>query len=398
NNWISIFGGSAWQWDTRRCQYYLHNFLASQPDLNFHNPAVQDAILQTVQFWLDLGVDGFRLDTANYYFHDKLLRDNPARVLKPGETDKGANPYGWQQHRYCKSQPENLGFLARLRQLLNQYPGTTTVGEIGDDDGVTRMAEYTRGTDRLHMAYSFDLLGTDQNADHFRKVVGQFEAQAADGWPSWALSNHDVARLATRWGGAQPDPRMLKAVATVQMTLRGSPCMYQGDELGLTEAVLRFEDLQDPAGIAMWPKLPGRDGCRTPMPWDARAVNAAFSSGKPWLPVDPAHLAKAVSVQEASSDSLLHFYRQLLRWRKLHPVLIHGTLRLHAGNVQVFAFERQHEGTTLLCVFNLSASVASWDLPEGTAPVALDGQVLTGAQRDGTVLTLQPWAGWIARI
>ena len=398
NNWLSIFGGSAWQWDTRRCQYYLHNFLASQPDLNFHNPAVQDAILATVRFWLELGVDGFRLDTANYYFHDQQLRSNPARALKPGELDKGANPYGWQRHLYCKSQPENLAFLARLRQLLDQYPGTTTVGEIGDDDGVARMAEYTRGTDHLHMAYSFDLLGADKNADHFRKVVGQFEAQAADGWPSWALSNHDVTRLATRWGGATPDLRMLKTVAAVQMTLRGSPCIYQGDELGLTEAVLRFEDLQDPAGIAMWPALPGRDGCRTPMPWVANAEHSGFSAGKPWLPVPAEHQAQAADAQAQKADSLLEFYRQLLRWRKLHPALVLGSLQLLDGNEQVLAFERRHHDQTLLCVFNLSASDAVWTVPATLAPVALTGHGITGAHRHTDTLHLQPWATWIAHI
>jgi alpha-glucosidase len=398
NNWISIFGGSAWQWDTRRCQYYLHNFLASQPDLNYHNPDVQDAILATVRFWLELGVDGFRLDTANFYFHDKQLRSNPARELGAHEKDKGANPYGWQRHLYCKSQPENLVFLERLRALLDEYPGTTTVGEIGDDDGIARMAEYTSGTKRLHMAYSFDLLGDNKDAAHLRKTVGQFQAQAADGWPSWALSNHDVKRLASRWGGAQPDMRMLRLVAAMQMCLRGSPCIYQGDELGLTEATLRFEDLQDPAGIAMWPKLPGRDGCRTPMPWVSAAAHAGFSTGKPWLPVAQEHVALAVDTQEAQPDSLLNFYRHLLQWRKTQSVIVQGSLTFLGEHPQVLAFSRQQSTETLVCVFNMSDSVASWAVPQGMKLGTMMDTGLSGAQVHADTVELAPWGGMVAPV
>jgi alpha-glucosidase len=398
NNWISIFGGSAWQWDTRRCQYYLHNFLASQPDLNYHNPDVQDAILATVRFWLELGVDGFRLDTANFYFHDKQLRSNPARELGAHEKDKGANPYGWQRHLYCKSQPENLVFLERLRALLDEYPGTTTVGEIGDDDGIARMAEYTSGTKRLHMAYSFDLLGDDKDAEHLRKTVGQFQAQAADGWPSWALSNHDVKRLASRWGGAQPDARMLRLVAAMQMCLRGSPCIYQGDELGLTEATLRFEDLQDPAGIAMWPKLPGRDGCRTPMPWVSAAAHAGFSTGKPWLPVAQEHVALAVDTQEAQPDSLLNFYRHLLQWRKTQSAIVQGSLTFLGEHPQVLAFSRQQGAETLVCVFNMSDSVASWAVPQGMKLGTVMDTGLSGARVHADTVELAPWGGMVAPV
>ncbi len=154
NNWLSIFGGSSWQWDTGRLQYYMHNFLSSQPDLNFHHPDVQQALLDDVRFWLELGVDGYRLDTANFYFHDRELRSNPGRG-QPRADDPAVdavNPYGWQRHLYDKSQPENLEFLRRLRALLDEYPHTTMVGEIGDDDGLGRMAEYTSGGDKLHMA------------------------------------------------------------------------------------------------------------------------------------------------------------------------------------------------------------------------------------------------------
>ena len=233
NNWLSIFGGSAWQWDTRRCQYYLHNFLTSQPDLNFHNPAVQDAILATVRFWLDLGVDGYRLDTANFYFHDAELRSNPGRGApdpnKPDPAVNPFNPYGWQRHLYDKSRPENLVFLQRLRALLDQYPDTTMVGEIGDDDGLARVAEYTAGGDKLHMAYCFDLLGERHDAPFVHGVLERFGRIVGSGWPCWALSNHDVTRVATRWGGPEPDPALLRLALALQASLRGSVCLFQGE-------------------------------------------------------------------------------------------------------------------------------------------------------------------------
>jgi alpha-glucosidase len=367
NNWLSIFGGSAWQWDTRRRQYYLHNFLSTQPDLNYHNPDVVEAILGTVKFWLELGVDGYRLDTANYYFHDNELRSNPGRGQPKGNDPavNDVNPYGWQHHKFDKTQPENIGLLKQLRALLDQYPNTTMVGEIGDDDGLTVMAEYTSGTDKLHMAYSFDLLGPDSSSTYLHDLMTRFAEKNATGWPSWALSNHDVVRVGSRWGGEAADARKLRVAAAFQMCLRGSPCLYQGDELGLPEAQVAFEDLQDPYGITMWPEFKGRDGCRTPMPWDGKAADMGFGSGaqKPWLPLTEAYRALAVSEQDKDPQSLLNFYRNLLAWRKGQDVLLQGDQALLPAHQQVMAFVREHEGKKVLCAFNFSDSAATLDLP-----------------------------------
>jgi alpha-glucosidase len=402
NNWLSIFGGSAWQWDTRRCQYYMHNFLTSQPDLNFHNPEVQKALLSTVKFWLDLGVDGYRLDTANFYFHDAQLRDNPARGRPDGEDPavNAVNPYGWQWHQHDKSQPENLAFLRELRALLDAYPDTTMVGEIGDDDGLARVAEYTSGGDKLHMAYCFDLLGTAHSAAHFRGFVKRFEEVAPGGWPCWALSNHDVVRVATRWAStaAVAAPELLRLGAALQMSLRGSPCIYQGDELGLPEADIAFEDLQDPYGITMWPEFKGRDGCRTPMPWLADAADLGFSSlpapAKPWLPVAATHRAITAEAQIQDSASLLHFYRNLLRWRKTQPCLVSGTLEVLDAHPQVFAYVRRHEDHSMVCVFNFSPEPAQWVVPEAFAAMhPVTGSGLSDAVRQGAVLQLPAWGG-----
>lgn len=403
NNWLSIFGGSAWQWDTRRCQYYMHNFLASQPDLNFHNAEVQDALLQTIKFWLDLGVDGYRLDTVNFYFHDAALRDNPprGRPLVEDPAVNSVNPYGWQQHKYDKSQPENLGFLRRLRALLDRYPNTTSVGEIGDDDGLARVAEYTNGGDKLHMAYCFDLLGTAHSAPYFHSVLQRFATVVGEGWPCWALSNHDVVRVATRWGGAQPPAGLLRLGAAMQLSLRGSACIYQGDELGLPEAALAYEDLQDPYGITMWPEFKGRDGCRTPMPWQCEPSDGGFSpaggTGKPWLPVSPAHRALALDLQVRDTGSLLNFYRHLLQWRRRQSALIDGEMHLLACDPQVLAYVRSNEAQRVLCVFNFSDQAAVWAWPPEHPPqqLMLDSG-LSGATLQGDQVLLAPWAGMFA--
>jgi len=406
NNWLSIFGGSAWQWSAQRGQYYMHNFLVSQPDLNFHNPQAQQALLETVKFWLDLGVDGYRLDTANFYFHDRQLRNNPGRGKPSGEDPavNAANPYGWQQHLYDKSQPENLDFLRRLRALLDQYPDTTMVGEISDDDGLARVAQYTQGEDKLHMAYCFELLGTQHSAGFLHSVIQRFEALSQGGWPCWALSNHDVPRWATRWGEGITDPGFLKLYAAMQMSLRGSICIYQGDELGLPEAELAFEDLKDPYGIVMWPTVKGRDGCRMPMPWLHQARDLGFSSAsanpaRPWLPICEPYRNLAIDLQQADADSLLHFYRTLLHWRKSQSALIEGKISLLPGDPHVLAYVRTSDSQKILCLFNFSEQMVQWQIPAHLqVDKELIGSGLVGAELSSGLVTMPAWTGLFASL
>lgn len=403
NNWLSVFGGSAWQWDTRRCQYYLHNFLASQPDLNFHTPAVQDALLDSLRFWLDLGIDGYRLDAINFCFHDALLRDNPGRGMPESDdpTAPAANPYSWQVHLYDKSRPDALHFLRRLRALVDRYDGVATLGEVGDEAGMTMVAQYTEDGDKLHKCYCFDLLSAAHDAPHIRQVIDRFERLASSGWPCWALSNHDCTRLATRWGGTHPHPALLRLAPALQLCLRGSSCIYQGDELGLPEAEIGFDDLRDPYGIAMWPQYKGRDGCRTPMPWDSTAPDFGFGSGalRPWLPLAESHRTLAVDRQEADPRSLLHHYRRLLRWRKGQPALIHGEIELLPEHAQVLAFVRSHRGERMLCAFNLSQSAAQLELRAGDAvDQCLDDSGARGAIVADRVVRFEPFGALIARM
>nr|WP_321457654.1 alpha-glucosidase family protein [uncultured Cohaesibacter sp.] len=360
NNWLSIFGGSSWQWDSRRKQYYLHNFLKSQPDLNFHNPDVQDALLDVTRFWLERGVDGFRLDTINFYFHSQSLKDNPALPpeMQQYNTAPSVNPYTYQSHLYDKSQPENLEFLKRFRALLDEFPAAAAVGEVGDDEkGLKILADYTSGGDKMHMCYAFDFLGpnapTPQNV---YKAFTDLQSEAPDAWACWAFSNHDVVRYSTRWP-VKPD---LQDAANRQriallLSLRGSACLYQGEELGLQEADVPYEALQDPYGIEFWPDYKGRDGCRTPMVWAHEHTNAGFSEAKPWLPIPEDHAATTVDIEEQNETSLLNHYRTMLTFRKIHPALSKGSIHFATNDEEgdILIFTRELEDERLLCAFNL---------------------------------------------
>lgn len=355
NNWLSIFGGTGWTWDPRRQQYYLHNFLSSQPDLNFHNPDVRKAVLDNVEFWLERGVDGFRLDAINFCYHDAQLRDNPA---KPKELRQSIgfdekNPYAYQYHYYNNTQDENLSFIEDIRSLLDKYPNSVALGEISSEDSLKTMAEYTQGNDRLHMGYSFDLLTDNFSASYIKQVVEGLEARVSDGWPCWSISNHDVQRVVSRWGGFN-NKDFAKMLFAMISSLRGSVCSYQGEELGLTEADIAFEDIQDPYGITFWPQFKGRDGCRTPHPWQHDLEHAGFSEGQPWLPISSCHNSDSVDLQEKNIDSTLNSYRHFNRWRKLQPTLRYGDIKFIETAEPILAFTRQYQDEKLLVCFNLS--------------------------------------------
>ncbi len=366
NNWLSVFGGSAWAWNSRRRQYYLHNFLASQPDLNYHNSYVVDQVISDLEFWLQRGVDGFRLDAVNYCYHDKQLRDNPSnKDLTEGFIGiNKENPYAYQRHLYDKTQPECIGYLQRLRKLLDRYPGSVALGEIGAIDALDIMAEYTSGGDKLHMAYSFELLTGQSSSQFFKDTITGLEAKIGDGWPCWATGNHDVTRVATRWSNGAVSPARARMFMVMLLTLRGTPCIYQGEELGLTEAQLELEDLVDPYGIAFWPDYKGRDGCRTPMPWRHDAEFAGFSRAKPWLPIFAEHLNAAVSVQQSDDNSMLSAYREFIHWRKAQPALVKGTIEVVDTPSGSLTYIRQFGEQRLLIALNLSNDPQEFEIPD----------------------------------
>ena len=393
NNWLSIFGGSAWEWEGGRMQYYLHNFLIAQPDLNFHNPDVQEELLNVARYWLDKGVDGFRLDVVNFYFHDKELRDNPP--LPPEQqndnTAPSVNPYNFQDHLYSKTQPENLVFLQRLRAVMDEYPAITSVGEIGESQrGMETQREYT-SNGRLHMAYDFDFLSTVYpSGSRIKEVLERFDRIVTEGWACWAFSNHDVERYASRFN---LNERERNLYAAILMTLKGTVCLYQGEELGLTEAYVPYEELQDPYGKRFWPKYKGRDGCRTPMPW-TQDHNGGFSDGRPWLPVAVEHLDRAVSVQERDLGSTLTFYRSFIAFRKTLPALAKGNLTILAADDAQLVLTRDDGITRVFAAYNLSGAPLTVALPDGEW-TRRDDAPFTVEFGDGTV-EIGPYQGAFA--
>jgi alpha-glucosidase len=401
NNWLSIFGGSAWAWDPTRMQYYLHNFLSSQPDMNLHNPEVQDALLAATRFWLERGVDGFRLDTINFYFHDKELRDNPplAPERRNASTAPAVNPYNFQEHIYDKNRPENIAFLKRFRALLDEFPAIAAVGEVGDSQrGLEIVGEYTSGNDKMQMCYAFEFLAPEPLTPAIvQNTQNAFATAAPEGWACWAFSNHDVIRHVSRWGATVLDrDAYAKMTSALLLTQRGSVCIYQGEELGLTEADIAFEDLQDPYGIQFWPEFKGRDGCRTPMVWDDHAMQAGFSTAsKTWLPIPVEHVLRSVNTQLGKPDSVLEHYRRFLAFRRQYPAFAKGDITFHEAGDDQLVYTRAFGNEKLLCVFNMNADATSVPLPTGEW-IGLDGHGFESAVNDNKV-ELPAWGAYFAR-
>lgn len=317
NNWMSIFGGVAWQWDVRRQQYYLHNFLKEQPDLNFHHPQVRKALLEQVQFWCEKGVDGFRFDVINFIYHDKELRSNPPQMQAPKSSGTHShNPYAYQQHIYDKSRPEVLEFLKELRSLCDAYGDLFLMGEVVDDYGIKTIKEYTDHSYPLSSAYTFDFFENHFSKDLIPSVISRYFEQLPKGMPTWAFSNHDVSRTISRWFAKQEnDPRVAKFLQALLLSLPGQVLLYQGEECGFTQSEVPYEKLQDPYGIEFYPIYQGRDGCRTPLAWGPSTSDFSVSD-KPWLPVDQNHLKNNIQAQISQNDSILNWCKQVIAWRQ----------------------------------------------------------------------------------
>jgi alpha-glucosidase len=399
NNWISIFGGSAWQWDARRKQYYLHHYLRGQPNLNWHNQEVVDAMFGEVRFWLDVGVDGLRLDAITTLTHDFELRNNPPLNPDPKDTlllPESNNPFYWQQLVHTRDQARTLELLGELRSIVNLYEDRYLIGEVADVEMISVSAKYTRTGEHLHSCYNFELMQRVFTAASLSEVIAKTEAVLLGGWTTWAMSNHDNVRVVSRVGQSSEmhgDARALaKLLLAALLTFRGGACVYQGEELGLTEAEIAFEDLQDPFGIEFWPDFKGRDGCRTPMPWYSGLPNGGFSLTKPWLPVPPEHLPLAVDEQEKDPDSVLEMFRRFAAWRKQHRSLVIGDLALVQANESILAFERRGDGERILCLFNFSNRKVSQPLSGSWQPI--EGHGLDHAKFEDDHVLLPAFGVW----
>jgi alpha-glucosidase len=358
NNWQSVFGGPAWTWDARRGQYYMHNFLGSQPQLNVHNPAVQDALVDVARFWLDRGVDGFRIDAINFTMFDPDLADNPPA---PPSNRPRSRSSEFQLAKNNMSHPDIPLFLERLRALTDEYSDRFTVAEVGGSHAEAEMKAFTQGGSRLNSAYGFNFLYARHLTPAIvREAMEEWPDEAGMGWPSWAFENHDAPRAVSRW--TTPDVR--DAFARMKMlllaALRGNIFLYYGEELGLDQVEIAFEDLQDPEAIANWPLTLSRDGARTPMPWARDAVGAGFTSGRPWLPLGSANRARAVDVQEGDANSLLLLTRRLLAFRNANNALLTGNLTVIEASDDMMVFERASATQHLVCIYNFGDQPTSW--------------------------------------
>jgi alpha-glucosidase len=387
NNWQSVFGGPSWTWDARREQYYHHSFLREQPQLNLHNVEVQDALLEVAKFWLDRGIDGFRLDALNFAMHDPELRDNPP----VNDPVKRSRPFDFQHHFYNQGHADLPRFIERVRKLTDHYDSFFTVAEVGGERAATEMKLYTAGDDRLNSAYGFDYLYADAlTPDVVRQSIRTWPGAAGEGWPSWAFSNHDAPRFASRWWPDGHRDASVRIALMLLMSLRGNVILFQGEELGLPQAHVPFEYLRDPEAIANWPQTLGRDGARTPIPWTS-AADGGFGSTKPWLPLDPAHLDYNVETQRGDPDSMLAWTARLIEVRKQLPALREGAISLidDVSN-QVVAFDRRLGDEHIACVFNLSSAPASNVVTGGATLIA-------AGTADPNSPVLPPMSGYIAR-
>ncbi len=342
NNWYSVFGGHAWEMDRQTGQYYYHMFYKQQPDLNWRNPAVRQAMLDVFRFWADRGVDGFRLDVFNMYFKNDRFPNNPPAI--------GIRGFDRQKHIHDCDQPEMMPLLAEIRNLLDQYPERYAVGETFEH--TPRKAAAYCAPGRLHAAFDFTFLETPWKPARFLKAIQDWENAMEEGSrPTYVLNNHDNPRSATRYTHNEDDD-LLKVAAALLLTQHGTPFLYYGEEIGMRDIPLRKSQVQDPVGKRYWPFFKGRDGCRSPMQWDD-SPQAGFSQGKPWLPVHENYLHRNVTAQQSDPDSLLNFYKALIRLRKEVPALRDGFFQpLTFEPQRLLAYLRQDRDQTVLVALN----------------------------------------------
>jgi alpha-glucosidase len=362
NNWLSAFErcGRAWTWDEATGQWYLHSFMAEQPDLNWDNPEVEAAMHDTLRFWLDRGVDGFRIDVTHRLGKDPELRDNPPWV-QAGRPERGAAA------RQDMDWPTGHERLRRIRAVVDEYDDRMIVGEVYILDQA-RLVEYVNTGDELNLAHNFVFLHLPWSATAFREAVDEWESVATpEAWPVWFLSNHDHSRVASRYENGGRGAARARVAAMCVLTLRGTASLYQGEELGLPDVPVPPEREVD---------VDGRDPERSPMPWEPPSTagpGAGFTSGEPWLPMEPEAETLAAAVQARDPDSTLSFFRRLVHYRNASPPLLHGTYRPHEAGEEVFAYVREAEGERVLVALNFAPEPR----PLGLAEVeeAVDGRL-----------------------
>jgi alpha-glucosidase len=416
NNWKNNFFGSAWAWDEGTGQYYLHSFLKEQPDLNWFNPDVRKAVFKAVRFWLDRGIDGFRLDVAHCYCQDELFRDNPSvfhRIRRFKQSRFWDRPFivnlfqmlelpELQDKIYSRHQPETHNVLREFRKILDEYSAKTSVGEVNSEDPSIVAAYYGSDNDELHMNFYFALAQCRWKAGAFRRTVERWEQSLPKtAWPAYTFSNHDIMRAFTRYGRRGQEDKRASLLAMMLLTLRGTPFIYYGEEIGMKEAKLPRSALRDPVGLKWYPLYKGRDGARTPMQWNT-GRHAGFTEADPWLPVGPEIEKRNVASQDHDPASLLNFYRELISLRKLTPALQLGSYRSVTEGVHddCYFFLRELDNLKFLITLNFSGRKQKYDLNLSSGSVSLLLSTDSNRQDESItgVLSLEPFEGCILQI
>ena len=397
NNWVAIFGGSAWQWDSKTKQYYYHYFYPQQPDLNWRNPAVVDAMYGTTEWWYQRGVAGFRLDAVDSLFEDLALKDNP--VLP------GTNAFGDPniEDKYTQRLPEVHTALQGLRTVANKY-NAVLIGETWTENVTQLKPYYGKGNDELQMPMDLLLTKLKFSAPVFREHIAAVEATGE--WPVYVIGNHDIVRSWNRYGDGLHNDQIAKAMAALQLTLRGTPIMYYGEEIGMqNNDPTRREDVKDPIGRIGWPKEKGRDGERTPMQWSGDP-NAGFTSGVPWNPIPPTYKTYNVADELKEPNSILNWYKGLLALRRANPALLYGDyIALNENDPNVLSYLRKTKNDAVLVAINMSAdpqtlkfNLSKQRLSAKSAKTLLTTQ--SSLQNNSSVaqLSLEPFAVYIAAL
>jgi alpha-glucosidase len=368
NNWLSWFGHSAWKFDPKTGQFYYHHFYPEQPDLNWRNPEVREAMYNVLRFWLDRGVAGFRLDAVSRLFEDSNLHDDP---LLPG-----MNAYGDQniEHKYTDNLPEVHEVLREIRQVVDEYPGNPVLISEADEPNISELTKmYGSKLDEIQLPMDFQVADVNQRcAACFRELIDQIEDNPVGGQPYFFFNNHDQDRTWDRYGDGVHNDAIARLLAALLLTTRATPQLYYGEEIGMvTSQPTRKEDVKDPIGKIGWPKEKGRDGERTPMQWDASS-NAGFTtSATPWLPVPESYKQRNVAVEEKDPDSLLNFYKQLIRLRRTLPALRDGKqtiVNCHDADVLSYLRKNPGDGESVLVLLNMGnkSTKVTFDLkPQG---------------------------------
>jgi alpha-glucosidase len=394
NNWVSTFGGSAWKFDPTTNQYDYHFFYPEQPDLNWRNPAVKDAMFDITRWWYQRGVSGFRLDAVDTLFEDPKLKDNP--IKRPGKNAFG-DPF--EQNKYNTKLPEVHDILRGLRKVADEHDAVL-IGETWTADVAELNQYYGKGNNELQLPMDFLFTMVNQlSPAEFRKQIAAVDA--ASGWPTFVISNHDIVRSYDRYGDGKHNDEIAKLMAALYLTLRGSAIMYYGEEIGMkTTPPTRQEDVKDPIGRKGWPKEKGRDGERTPMQWDS-SENAGFTKATPWLPVPPTYKTHNVADESKDPDSVLVFYQSVLKLRHSNQALLNGRYKaINESDANVLSYLRIYKGEGVVVSLNMSdkPQKVRLDLKDDGFASAKSRIATEKSQAQGQDISLGPYGVFIGEL